>query len=139
MVGRPIPSANKYHGGASVGVDESLVQDAESTVRRSEEAGGKTLYLSFNKGSDAHGDVRHTEPHILPVKLPEKSTNVKIHGPGEFEKRGHGKVFGVQITFTEPTAKNELAEHHRTIELPRGVTQVQLLDREPDEGYKAVA
>lgn len=122
-----------------MGIEKQLVQDAESTVRRSEEAGNKTLYLSYNKGSDAHGDVRHTEPHIIPVRLPETATNIKLHGPGEFPKRGHGKVYGVQISFLETKENNEQAEHHRTIELPHPVTQVQLLDREPNDDYKAVA
>jgi hypothetical protein len=142
--GQNLTDITKYPGRISkhipgrypMSVDKQLVQNADSTVRMSEDVGNKTLYLSFNSGNDAHGDVRHTETHIKEVRLPKSASHVRLHGPGEFDKPEGGKVYGVQITFRGGSKE---AEKSITIEIPHPVKNVQLLDRKPDERYKAVA
>lgn len=120
-----------------MGIKDEMVQNAESTVRRHEKV-EKTLYLTYNpaEGAPSRG---HRETCVVQVRLPKNSTNVSLHGPGHFDKRGHGTVYGAQITFTETTDEGKEVSHNRTIELPHPVADVQLLDRVPDEAYKSVA
>jgi hypothetical protein len=122
-----------------VGIDDYLVKDAETTVRRHGKAGEHTHYLTFNPGSDTQDVTGQSDTRIIPIRLPKGATNVSLHGPGRFVKRGKGEVYGVRIAFTEETPKGGKAERSRTIELPLPAVDVQLLDRKPDEAYKAVA
>lgn len=120
-------------------LERHLVQDSESTVRRSESVGGHKLYLTYDPTPEEKTAGSNPETQVIPVKLPRGATNVTLHGPGEFTKRGKDKVYGVRITFTEKTAKQGEAAHSRTIELPHPSANVQLLDRRPNEAYKSVA
>lgn len=130
-------------------VDDHLVQGADSTIRRSDKTGESAHYLTYNLGTRAEatkapvdelGELPETtapsETFVLPVHLPKNVTNVVMHGPGHFKKPGGKDVYGVQITFTEPGKDHK---HSCTIELPRPVVDVQLLNREPDEAYRSVA
>lgn len=119
-------------------LDEHLVSDAKSTVRRTEEAGEHTHYLTYNPGSGTQDARGQSETCVVAVRLPKGATNISLHGPGHFDKRGKGEIYGVRITFVEKIGGSE-ATHSRTIELPGPAVDVQLLDRKPDEAYKAVA
>ena len=125
-------------GGIEVRIDDHLVQDAKTTVKRHEKAGTHTHYLTFNPGADTQDITGHSETRVISVRLPDGATNVSLQGPGHFNKRGKGKIYGVRITFAEET-KGKKAERSRIIELPSPAIDVQLLDRKPDEAYKAVA
>ena len=122
-----------------MGVEEHLVHRAKSTVRRHEIAGGRTLYLSYDPVPEDEQAGANPPTQIARIRLPKNATNVSLHGPGSFTKRGKGKVYGVRIAFTEQTEKEREAKRHRTIELPHPVVNVQLLDRVPDEAYRSVA
>lgn len=121
-----------------MGVEKQLVQDAESTVRRHERA-ERTLYLTYNPGAGAREALGQKETCVVQIKLPRNATNISLRGPGNFTKRGKEKIYGVQISFTEEVEPGKESTHTRTIELPHPAVDVQLLDRTPDEAYKAVA
>jgi hypothetical protein len=119
-----------------VGLEDELVRDAESTVRRSEISGGHLHYLTYNTTPTGKALTRHGETYVIPIRLPREATNIVLHGPGHFTRRGSGTTYGVRITFTELGSD---VQHHRTIELPHPALDVQLLDREPTEAFKKVA
>jgi len=121
-----------------LGAERYLVRGARSTARRHETA-DHVHYLTYGVVSPEQEAGANPETQVLTVRLPKAATDIGLHGPGFFGKRGKGKVYGVRIAFTEQTGKGERAERHRTIELPHPVVNVQLLDRKPDEAYKSVA
>jgi hypothetical protein len=121
-----------------VALDKHLVRNADSTVRRTENAGEHTHYLTYNPGPGTQDAKGKSETCVIPVRLPKGATNVTLHGPGHFGKRGKGEIYGVKITFAEKTDGGE-ATHSRVVEIPSRAVDVQLLDRKPDEAYKAVA
>lgn len=120
-----------------MGIDDQLVHDADSTVRRHQKI-EKTLYLTYNPCTETRSS-EHRETEVIQVRLPHDATDVSLHGPGYFDKKGHGKVYGVQITFTKTSEEGKESSGSRTIELPHPAVDVQLLDRVPDDAYKSVA
>ncbi|HOK52933.1 MAG TPA: hypothetical protein PLU88_11405 [Armatimonadota bacterium] len=123
-----------------MGIKDHLVKDAKSTVRRHERyAGRHSHYLTYNPGPGTQDETGDSDTRVVRVQLPASATNISLHGPGHFNKRGRGKVYGVQVTFQEETPEGLSTTHVRTIELPSPVVDVQLLERRPDERYKSVS
>lgn len=118
---------------------DHLVQGAQATARRYEEAGSHTHYLSYDPLAEEEPLGANPPTQFVRIRLPKGATDVSLHGPGDFKKRGKGTIYGVRITFTQKTDEGRSATHSRTIELPHPAVNVQLLDREPDEAYLRVA
>lgn len=122
-----------------MGVNDHLVKNASSTARRSEDAGEHTHYLTYNPGTGTQAYRGKSETCIIPIRLPKHATNISLHGPGRFIKRGTGMVYGVRISFMETNVKGEQIEHSRVVGLLSPAVDVQLLDRKPDDAYRSVA
>jgi hypothetical protein len=133
---------HKYHGCSNptkeehpVGADDSLVHGTESTVRKSETVGERCLYLTYKLSAEARARTGVGGTFVQPLRLPRLATRLELHGPGTFQT-DKGEVYGVRIEFNEVGREYR---HRRTVKLPHPVSNVQLLDRQPDERYRAAA
>ncbi len=118
-----------------MGIDDELVQNAESTVRRSETVGERCLYLTYQLSAEARQRSGIGGTFVQPIRLPRLATGIELSGPGTFMTE-KGEVYGVRIVFNEVGRDYR---HKKTIKLPHPIVNVQLLDREPNDAYRAAA
>ncbi|HEY8489431.1 MAG TPA: hypothetical protein VIO14_00410 [Dehalococcoidia bacterium] len=107
-------------------------------------ANQQVKYLLYRSRQQYRGGVEHSRLRIKRVPLPPSARDIRVEGPGEFQRRSGQRIYGVKVTYRHQVAgalarrgetRYELPEremtHSKVIALARPARDVKLLDQPP--------
>lgn len=119
------------------------VRDAQG-IQENGATNQQVKYLLYRSRQQYRGGVEHSRLRIKRVPLPPSARDVRVEGPGEFQRRSGQRIYGVKVTYRHQVAgavahrgqtRYQLPDremtHSKVIALARPARDVRLLDQPP--------